>query len=67
MLKEFTNLLLLTDSVKPSSSLTKLEELDLSGNGLNMSILPQLSRFQSLKRLDLSDNQLGGVIRLNGN
>jgi len=40
--------------------LGKLENLDLSGNQLNNSILSILSGLSSLKSLDLSDNMLTG-------
>jgi Leucine-rich repeat (LRR) protein len=40
--------------------LGKLENLDLSGNDLNSSILSILSGLSSLKSLDLSNNKLTG-------
>jgi len=43
-----------------SSRLKKLENLHLSGNQCNDSILPSLTGFSSLKSLDLSNNQLTG-------
>ncbi|KAG6780339.1 hypothetical protein POTOM_013193 [Populus tomentosa] len=44
-----------------SSRLKKLENLHLSGNQYNDSILPSLTGFSSLKSLDLSDNHLTGL------
>ncbi|KAJ6397298.1 hypothetical protein OIU77_018332 [Salix suchowensis] len=43
-----------------SSRLTKLENLDLSGNPYNDSIFSSLTGFTSLKSLDLSYNELTG-------
>jgi len=55
-----------TGAKKLSSSLTKLELLDLSDNMLNGQILPQLSGFQSLRQLYLWRNNIRGMIPLSG-
>jgi len=49
-----------------ASGLRNLEELDLSDNELNDSILSSLSGFSSLKSLDLSGNRFTGSTGLNG-
>ena len=49
-----------------SSALRNLEELDLSFNELNDSILSSLSGFSTLKSLDLSRNMFTGSTGLNG-
>jgi Leucine-rich repeat (LRR) protein len=50
----------------PASGLRNLEELDLSFNELNDSILSYLGGFSTLKFLDLSYNMLTGSTGLNG-
>ncbi|KAK3432395.1 hypothetical protein EUGRSUZ_E04289 [Eucalyptus grandis] len=49
-----------------SSRLSKLEELDLSGNSLDNSILSILGAIPSLRSLFLSDNNLSGTLHVNG-
>jgi Leucine-rich repeat (LRR) protein len=49
-----------------ASGLRKLEELDLSGNKLNESVLSSLGGFSTLKSLDLSSNRFTGSTGLNG-
>jgi len=49
-----------------SSALRNLEELDLSYNKLNDSILSSLSGFSTLKSLYLSSNRFTGSTGLNG-
>ena len=48
------------------SGLRQLEELDLSDNKFNDSILSSLNGFSTLKSLDLSRNMLTGSTSLNG-
>jgi hypothetical protein len=43
-----------------SSRLKRLENLHLSGNQYNNTVFPSLTRFSSLKSLDLSHNKLTG-------
>uniref|UniRef100_A0A7C9DAS7 Uncharacterized protein n=1 Tax=Opuntia streptacantha TaxID=393608 RepID=A0A7C9DAS7_OPUST len=65
-LMQFIMNLLETDSLKLSSTLPKLRTLYLVGNHLDSSVLPHLWALPSLASLDLSNNQIGGLIRLHG-
>jgi Leucine-rich repeat (LRR) protein len=49
-----------------ASGLRNLEQLDLSYNKLNDSVLSSLSGFSTLKFLDLSNNRFTGSTGLNG-